>query len=340
MDERRAATKHDPKAIAFFGTWTIFGLYLDGWAHNNEKPETFFSPWHGVLYSGFTAAVIYFAFREYILKKKSNIDDKLAAWGLGIFVAGAVGDGIWHEIFGIEVDLEALLSPTHLMLLTGGLLMLSIGARLAAAEPTGRDTDFKSFFPTLASFTLTAALAMFFTQYFAAHRFGGLVSDGFLEEVHILGSVFTTNAILLAPVLFALRRWNVPFGSFTILFAVVATAIQGLDEFVFWMHIPAAVMAGLVADVLAARLRPSPERRTPALVFSALVPFVTWSLWTAAIHLTNGVALAAELWTGTIYMAVLEGLGLGVLVFSRSPGNATSAAGDPAVSEDRLRVST
>src|SRR5215471_11898276 len=31
-----------------------FGLFLDGWAHNHGKVDnTFFTPWHAVLYSAF-----------------------------------------------------------------------------------------------------------------------------------------------------------------------------------------------------------------------------------------------------------------------------------------------
>ena len=37
----------------------LSGLYLDGWAHiHNAGVETFFSPWHGVLYSGYLTAAI------------------------------------------------------------------------------------------------------------------------------------------------------------------------------------------------------------------------------------------------------------------------------------------
>src|SRR3546814_2102438 len=44
-------------AVAF-GIWMVVGLFLDGWAHDNNKPESFFTPWHGVLYSGFAAATL------------------------------------------------------------------------------------------------------------------------------------------------------------------------------------------------------------------------------------------------------------------------------------------
>ena len=40
-------------------------------------------------------------------------------------MAGAIGDMFWHIIFGIEVSIDALLSPTHLLLLIGALLILS-----------------------------------------------------------------------------------------------------------------------------------------------------------------------------------------------------------------------
>ncbi len=41
-------------AVALAGLALIGGLYLDGWAHIHRPGlETFFTPWHGVLYSGF-----------------------------------------------------------------------------------------------------------------------------------------------------------------------------------------------------------------------------------------------------------------------------------------------
>ena len=46
-------------------------------------------------------------------------------------------DLAWHELFGFEVDVESLLSPTHLLLRAAGLLMLGGadpfgGARMSA----------------------------------------------------------------------------------------------------------------------------------------------------------------------------------------------------------------
>ncbi len=43
-----------------FSMWALFGAFLDGWGHS--KPgwsETFFTPFHAVFYSGFTAMAVW-----------------------------------------------------------------------------------------------------------------------------------------------------------------------------------------------------------------------------------------------------------------------------------------
>lgn len=44
-------------AVAALSAWLIGGIHLDVWAHHRieEALETFFTPWHSVLYSGFLA---------------------------------------------------------------------------------------------------------------------------------------------------------------------------------------------------------------------------------------------------------------------------------------------
>src|SRR5215831_12415292 len=46
-------------AVVTLSTWFLGGLYLDGWAHvHTPNLETFFTPWHGVLYSGFASVAL------------------------------------------------------------------------------------------------------------------------------------------------------------------------------------------------------------------------------------------------------------------------------------------
>lgn len=42
--------------MALVSIWWLGGLFVDGWAHSNlPQLETFFTPWHAVIYSGYLA---------------------------------------------------------------------------------------------------------------------------------------------------------------------------------------------------------------------------------------------------------------------------------------------
>src|SRR3954453_10050765 len=103
---RGAASRRVEAATAVFATWMIIGLFLDGWSHGVNKPESFFTPWHALLYSGFVAAVAWFSWdgwRQSSSGAAVVAGDRWLTAGMALFVVGAVGDGIWHQVFGIEV---------------------------------------------------------------------------------------------------------------------------------------------------------------------------------------------------------------------------------------------
>src|ERR671932_264817 len=62
----RPLSDNPPASPAFewttvtLGAWLMVGVYLDGWAHQHFVVETFFTPWHGVLYSGMLATGTFF----------------------------------------------------------------------------------------------------------------------------------------------------------------------------------------------------------------------------------------------------------------------------------------
>src|SRR5687767_4319612 len=120
--------------------WLLLGLFLDGWAHNtfSEGIETFLTPWHAVLYTGFTAAAallvvtcLWNVTRGYTGFNALPRGYMLALAGVAIFGFAGTFDFAWHSLFGVEADQEALLSPPHLALALGGCLM--VGAPLRAA---------------------------------------------------------------------------------------------------------------------------------------------------------------------------------------------------------------
>ena len=312
VHEQAQRDHHDERAIAFFGTWMVSGLYLDGWAHNVEKPETFFSPWHLILYSGFGAAVAYFSFRGVFLRKRSD-PDKLTTAGLVLFVVSAIGDGIWHEVFGIEVNIEALLSPTHVGLMVGGLLMLGIGYRSAIAAREER-VDIGVVITT----TLCAAVIMFFTQYNNAFRFRGLFTDQGVDPdggfVFIITSVFFVNVVLVSLVFLLVRTWRTPRWTFTFSFALLAALQVGLNGFFDGArtNILFAALAGAGTDILVRRFDPKVSVRN-ARILSVVVPLVIWGLWLIGLLTQFGVRVPAEIWTGMMIFCVLQGVGIGLL---------------------------
>ena len=98
-------------------TWFLGGLYLDGWAHHHIPAlESFFTPWHGVFYSGFFAVAsltVGALVRNYVMgypwRGALPAGYELSWLGVLIFAAAGVSDMIWHEFFGIEASIDALL---------------------------------------------------------------------------------------------------------------------------------------------------------------------------------------------------------------------------------------
>jgi hypothetical protein len=317
------------------GAWIMIGLFVDGWAHSNLATlETFFTPWHALFYSGFVACAAWILWqvdRRY--RAGSRGPDAvpagfgLALAGLGVFALGGAGDLVWHTIFGIETDIDALFSPTHLLLFSGIVLIISTPLRAAWADPAAPAAPgFRRFLPVLLSATLTATVVAFMFMFLGAFLDGaGAVRDfagagsggdgylGYLSSVEGVASVLATNLILLAPLLLLVRRWRVPFGTATVVLGTVATLTGALSEFREWWLILAALLAGVAVDALLARLRPWADRRR-FWAAGGLIPVVLWSLYFGAVAAAQGIGWVAELWTGSILWAGLLGTALALLM--------------------------
>ncbi|MGH6635365.1 MAG: TolB family protein [Gammaproteobacteria bacterium] len=165
------------RVMALLCSWLVLGLYIDGWAHRHVKIETFFTPWHLILYAGFVAVASYLLLtwhrnhvQGYPWRRAMPPGYELSLLGLLIFVLSGCGDLIWHELFGFEHDLEALLSPTHLILALGGTLMIAGPFRSAWQRPDHPSArSLATQWPMLVSLTLLLSILTFFTQF--AHPF-------------------------------------------------------------------------------------------------------------------------------------------------------------------------
>lgn len=327
--EREAAPRlsyREDLGTVGFSTWLIIGLFLDGWAHNHERPETFFTPWHAVFYSGFVAVAAWMWTRY---RRHGGVPEGYGLGFLGVvlFAVGGVADMAWHLVFGVEVRLEALLSPTHLLLFASGLLILSSPLR-AAWSDTSEDAP---FLPALLSITLVTSTVSFFLMEFSpfltqaasgnAYRFFATPYSSYLtREVELEGfaSILLATLVLLGPTLLLLRRWRPPAGSLTLLFTVVAVLTSALQGFDGVRTVLAAVAGGMAADLVVGALE-GVRVATRMRVVGFAVPLVTWLVYFAVLALTSGVAWSVEFWAGITVMAALAGLGLAVLMTLEPP---------------------
>lgn len=329
----------DDLATTGFGVWLILGLFTDGWAHLNLPGlETFFTPWHGLLYSGFTAGALWLAVlalrgRRLGLpwSRALPVGYPLSAVGVLLFGLGAVGDMAWHLAFGVETGIDALLSPTHLVLLTGGALVLSGALRAAWARPVPVEgPTLRSELSASLSLTLVTALGAFFLLYLSV--FTGPAAAGEmtripegapgheaaeLPSVAGLASYIVTTVLLVAPVLLAQCVGRRPRGAIVLLVGAVAwlsAAVAGLTAYGLVAAV-AVTVAAVAVEVVAEMIDRSRLPRTIALpALGAALPVLLWPAQLVAVAVTERVGWPAALWSGAVVLSALVAAALGVVV--------------------------
>lgn len=313
-------------------SWLFAGLYADGWAHGHlARLETFFTPWHALLYSGFLATagvLIAIALR----RRKLNgtwqhalpQGYQMSLVGVVIFGIGGICDMLWHIFFGIETDIAALLSPTHLMLATGIFLIVG-GPFRAAWHRTTKKITLLSFLPALLSLTFILSLLNFFTEFshpfvlfWAAPSPQRVQTYGFLAMSTLGPAIGITgielqSGIFMAIVLLMVRRWQLPFGGLTIIFTFNTALLAILND--HYKLIPSGILTGFLADFLYKRLKPSPQHQEELRIFAFSVPFLWMALYFLNLLLTGEkIQWSIHLWMGSIIIAGIVGLLLSYVV--------------------------
>lgn len=303
--------------MALVSLWFVGGLCLDGWAHAHGRvDDTFFTPWHAVFYSGFGAVGLLLAvwvlrgiLRGAAWHQTLPAGYNLALLGAPLFALSGIGDLAWHEVFGIERGVEALLSPTHLGLITS--MTLIVAAPLRAA--IGRPVRGVQLVPAVLSLALVLTLLTFISEY--AHPFIEPManeargsSDG--AKLGVAG-VIIQSAILAGMLLTALRLPRLWPGAFTLVLGLNAVMISFLND-QFWT-IGVAVLAGIAADVLYLVLRPAPARQAALRAFLAVVPGVLFLAYFLALMQIDMLVWRLHMWLGAVFLAAATGFLLAVV---------------------------
>lgn len=294
--------------------WILVGLFLDGWSHIHREDgdaESFFTVWHAVLYSGVAAAV---AVHLWDARRAGGVRPGYGAslvGGLVVLAAGVV-DGAWHTLLGVEADLDALLSPPHLLLITAGTLVF--GGPLRAALHSGR-----AGLPAAFSAAFVVTGLSFFTQY--ANPFthlypvrdyvpvdGGTLSStavsAGLNEVAGVAGVVVFAAMVGGAVALLRALGAMPTGALLVVVAVPAVFMTTLRSTL--VLVPVALLAGLLVELVGRRLRPAP--------LAALSCALLTAGWALALLLTRDVAWSLAALGGAVGSATAAGYLAGWLV--------------------------
>ena len=318
--------------VALLSAVFAFGIYFDGWAHNNipDLIETFFTPYHFLLYGGFFVTSMAVAVTHYRNTGKGFSWSKALPKGympalIGAIVFGIAGFGdlVWHETFGFEEDIEALLSPTHLMLAVGAILIMAapLRARWQRADAV-KELGWRDLFPAILSITLLLSIATFFIQYTHladAYPITGrapIGDEAFTYSVIGIYSIVMPLAFGIASILLLMQRWTLPRG--TAAFVLIVNY-----ALMFWMQegnaldTPATLVAvllgaGLVEGVYAF-LKPNRSQPMAVRLFAFLTPFIISSLYVASLLLTSNLWWEIHMWAGIPFLAGVAGLFLSFL---------------------------
>jgi hypothetical protein len=322
--------------------WLLAGRCSEGWAHySRPRGESFLTPWHAAVDSAFGAVAAWMCWSVWTRRRLAGSwrEAVPAGYGLGlaglaIFLASGAGDMSWHIAFGIERDIDALLSPTHLGLFTGAFLIVTTPLRSAWADPdTGRRVSFRAVLPALLSLTLAGSLAAFMFQYlhpivedFVSIGREQFYRQGFTvfqyHDVHQLAiqagvpGFMLSSAFLFGPLLFLLRRWNPPAGSALLVIGAQSLMLQLMTGLQDAGLAEVALIGAVAIEALLAALRPAPASRWRVRSFCALAPVVFWGVYLGGIALHDGgLGWNAEDWGGAMVWSALTMLAVAMLMF-------------------------
>ena len=314
-------------------TWIVTGLFIDAHEHLLETVETFFNPWHGIMYSGavFSAVVLAVATVRnrrpgQTLWEAVPAGYRLSVLGVAGLILGGALDSIWHAIYGFEHQLDLLLSPPHLLLLAG-LFFLAVGPMRSAflRPPATRLVD---QLPMLISMGLACHVIQFVMQIGfypeALWRDRPLPQAEFQSEQFVL-SVFLfykqalemmivvwQSLLLAGAVLYLVARTRLRFGALAIVCVAEKLWVGGElanDINQVLLIALSSVAAGLLGDWIVSRLAPSLQNAGAFRFLGFVVPAAYFGAYfTFAVPLFGGTWWDASFLFGSIALAGIAGV--------------------------------
>jgi len=284
--------------------WLVTGLQLDAYAHaTTPQLETFWTPWHAVLYSGIASSgfTLLWIMRSRLpavptyrtlLALPNALRIPLA--GMALLLVGGGADTLWHNIFGIERQLEIFVSPSHELIIIGMVLVAAGPVLMLATEPGPRLSVSGTVLATISTL-LSVLPAHIYSLHASALGTGYLGRPGqqariFSFDAQMLHGYLFSTVLLLLPIVIIGRRWPLPWGVPTLLVAFPSI----LMHLMFYSH-ESSWASVTVAGAAAAT----------ELILRVANRFVTWpeeARWIAA-----GLLAPPLVWGTLVVAAAVRG---------------------------------
>jgi len=325
--------------MAILSAWIVVGLYIDGWSHRRfPSLESFLTPWHALFYSGYLSMALFTGVTILQSARKGMpwgqalpLGYGKTAVGLVVFGAGGVADLVWHELFGLEKSVDAVISPSHLPIFIGLALIVSGPLRAAWHRGDGGSRlSVRHDFPLLLSVALFWSVFTFVTQVMSpfVNKYADSTTWSYMlslggpapELIQVVGisSIVVQTAILMGLLLLIVGRWQLPFGSLTLVFSSNLALVSLLGD--QSLLVPLAFPAGLGADLLLWLLQPSTTRIGAYRLFASAVPVLVWAGYFLYVKAREGLGWPVQMVAGGIVLAGLTGLLVSYLVLPPSGG--------------------
>jgi hypothetical protein len=280
--------------------WVVGGGWLDAWAHSHVALlDTFFTPWHGVLYSGFGACAVVLGGR-WLRDRSMPPGYGLSLAGCALFAVGGLLDLLWHTLFGIERQIAAVLSPSHLLLIVAMGLIVTGPLRAARAQPNRR-APLVGVLGVAVAFLylgLVSQIAQPYVDRLAANPSRGVVPYNQAVQLELFG-VMLQSALLVGLVLIARERFELPFGSLTLIVGLQGLVLGAVINLDFMVLVP--VLGGLAGDLWLLLLRDRDH------IFAAVFPATLYALYVISLQLVYGTWWEIHALTGIVVVAGLTG---------------------------------
>jgi len=323
-------------------TWIIAGSYADAWAHGHiARLETFFTPWHGILYSGYVVSAC--VMLGTVLINHSRGAKWLAAIPKGYelsllgvigFFFGGIGDLAWHTLFGIEQNIDALFSPTHLFLMVCFGLMV-LGPYRARYRRREQPATLKEHFLLAVAFALFLVTVTNFSQSTSPFQtfWPQISSTGIVAAQSTHAGVFVPRTIsslnditqlqaiegyLLEVVLFTgltlytIRSFRLTFGFFTFVQLAVAIPMSFMGD--HYVVILIGLLAGLLLDVAYYFIRPALSQPWRFRLFAAISASTLYFVYMLALLMLGGIVWTIHMTVGSIFVTGVVGWLLSYLI--------------------------